>query len=68
VRRWLIENGFQGKDGQTVPHMSDEWINEISARYIELYEKVTGKKFVKANTENILSEVEAAINTALTKL
>jgi phosphoribosylaminoimidazole-succinocarboxamide synthase len=68
VRRWLIENGFQGKEGQTVPAMSDEWINEISARYIELYEKVTGKKFVKANTENILSEVETAINTALAKL
>jgi phosphoribosylaminoimidazole-succinocarboxamide synthase len=47
VRRWLIENGFQGKDGQTVPHMSTEWINEISERYIELYEKVAGEKFVK---------------------
>jgi phosphoribosylaminoimidazole-succinocarboxamide synthase len=68
VRRWLIENGFQGKEGQTVPNMSDEWINEISARYIELYEKVTGKKFVKAGPENILSEVEAAINSALNKL
>jgi len=46
VRRWLIENGFQGKEGQKVPHMSPEWIMEISARYIELFEKVTGKAFV----------------------
>lgn len=65
VRRWLIENGFQGKEGQTVPHMSEEWINEISARYIELYEKVTGKSFTKANYSNILSDVERAILGAL---
>lgn len=65
VRRWLIENGFQGKEGQTVPHMSDEWINEISARYIELYEKVTGNKFIKADYANILADVEAAILKAL---
>lgn len=68
VRRWLIENGFQGKTGQTVPNMSDEWVNQISARYIELYEKVTGKNFVKANYDNVLSDVEAAINKALEKL
>lgn len=68
VRRWLIENGFQGKEGQSVPHMSDEWITEISNRYIELYEKVTGKKFIKADTSNILNEVELAINKALEKL
>ncbi|MGZ4095363.1 MAG: phosphoribosylaminoimidazolesuccinocarboxamide synthase [Bacteroidia bacterium] len=65
VRRWLIENGFQGKEGQTIPHMSDEWVNEISNRYIELYEKVTGKKFIKANSENLLAEVETSINKAL---
>ncbi len=45
VREWLIENNFMGKDGQTVPEMSDEWIDTISKRYIELYEKVIGKKF-----------------------
>lgn len=45
VREWLIENNFMGKQGQTVPEMSDEWINTISNRYIELYEKVIGKKF-----------------------
>jgi phosphoribosylaminoimidazole-succinocarboxamide synthase len=65
VRRWLIENGFQGKEGQSIPHMSDEWIAEISNRYIELYEKVTGKKFVKADHDNILAEVENSIIKAL---
>lgn len=45
VREWLIENGFMGKEGQTVPEMSDEWVLTISNRYIELYEKVTGKSF-----------------------
>jgi len=68
VRRWLIENGFQGKEGQSIPGMSDEWVNEISNRYIELYEKVTGKKFIKANSENLLAEVEASINKALEKI
>jgi len=67
VRRWLIENGFQGKDGQTVPPMSADWINEISARYIELYEKVTGKSFIKSNYENIQKDVEDAILKALKK-
>lgn len=47
VREWLIQNGFMGKEGQTVPEMSDEWINTISERYIELYEKVTGTTFHK---------------------
>jgi phosphoribosylaminoimidazole-succinocarboxamide synthase len=47
VRKWLIENGFQGKEGQMIPVMSDAWIQEISERYIELYEKVSGNKFIK---------------------
>lgn len=47
VREWLMDNGFQGKDGQQVPEMTDEVVNNISARYIELYEQVTGEKFVK---------------------
>jgi len=67
VRRWLIENGFQGKEGQSIPAMSDEWINEISTRYIELYEKVTGKKFIKSNYDTILKDVEEAIVKALKK-
>ena len=53
VREWLIENGFQGKAGQTIPAMSDEFVWEISNRYIELYERITGTVFVKADTANI---------------
>lgn len=49
VREWLIENNFMGKDGQTVPEMSDEWVQTISNRYIELYEKIIGEKFVPVN-------------------
>ena len=67
VRRWLIENGFQGKEGQSVPPMSESWINEISARYIELFEKVTGRAFVKSNYDNILADVEGAILRELKK-
>ena len=58
VRRWLIENGFQGKEGQVIPHMSDEKINEISERYIELYENITGKHFEKADTDRIMERIE----------
>jgi len=65
VRRWLIENGFQGKEGQHVPEMSDEWLNEISARYIELYEKLTGQAFVKVDYTQIHGDVEAAVLGAL---
>lgn len=65
VRRWLIENGFQGKEGQSVPEMSDVWINEISERYIELYEKVTGDKFVKHPAGDIAARVENNILDAL---
>ncbi|MBA3681741.1 MAG: phosphoribosylaminoimidazolesuccinocarboxamide synthase [Bacteroidetes bacterium] len=68
VRRWLIENGFQGKEGQTIPAMSDEWLTEISSRYIELYEKVTGKSFVKSNYDNMLADIENSIKNELKKL
>ena len=68
VRRWLIENGFQGKEGQTVPAMSDEWINEISSRYIELYEKVTGEKFEKHDALNFNTEIEQKVSEFLAKL
>ena len=54
VREWLIQNEFMGKEGQTVPEMTDEWIDTISKRYIELYEKVTGMAFVP----EILSDEE----------
>lgn len=65
VRRWLIENGFQGKEGQQIPHMSKEWVEQISERYIELFEKVTGQKFIKGSYENIEEEIATAVDTAL---
>lgn len=65
VRQWLIENGFQGLAGQKIPEMSDEKIEEISNRYIELYENITGKTFVKANNEAILERIERNVNEFL---
>lgn len=65
VREWLIANGFQGKEGQSVPEMTDEWVNQISERYIELFEQVTGKKFIKDESEDILARVEANVNNYL---
>lgn len=61
VREWLMENGFQGKSGQQIPEMTDEVVNNISMRYIELYESVTGEKFVKAEQEHILERIEENI-------
>jgi phosphoribosylaminoimidazole-succinocarboxamide synthase len=58
-------NGFQGKDGQKIPEMTDEIISSISERYIELYEKIVGEKFVKADMSNILARVENNINDFL---
>lgn len=63
VRQWLIKNGFQGLEGQQMPLMPDEFVNEVSQRYIELYEHITGGKFIPADTSNIRSRVEA--NTGL---
>ncbi len=65
VREWLIANGFQGKEGQVVPEMTESWVNEISERYIELFEKVTGNSFVKHNNQNLVTEIETAINKYL---
>lgn len=53
VRKWLMDNGFQGKDGQTVPEMTEEYCNSVSERYIELYEKIVGEKFEKAVTNDV---------------
>ncbi len=58
VRQWLISKGFQGLEGQQVPVMTDEKINEISNRYIELYENITGETFVKSNVSNIAERIE----------
>ncbi|MAD58891.1 MAG: phosphoribosylaminoimidazolesuccinocarboxamide synthase [Flammeovirgaceae bacterium] len=65
VREWLIANGFQGKEGQVIPEMNDERVNLISQRYIELYENITGEKFIKRNTENMMKDIESNINIAL---
>jgi phosphoribosylaminoimidazole-succinocarboxamide synthase len=65
LRQWLIANGFQGKEGQQVPDMNDEFIQSVSDRYIELFENITGKKFAKANDENILNRIEANVKKAL---
>ncbi|MGO3184477.1 MAG: phosphoribosylaminoimidazolesuccinocarboxamide synthase [Aequorivita sp.] len=61
VRQWLIENGFQGLEGQTVPEMSDDYIKIVSERYIELYENITGEKFIKADVENIQDRIESNV-------
>ncbi len=58
VRQWLIENGFQGLEGQKVPEMSDEYIKTVSDRYIELYENITGETFIKADVSNIQNRIE----------
>ena len=67
VRQWLIANGFQGKEGQSVPEMTDEIVESISDRYIELYENITGEKFIKAETGAIESRIEKSILAYLTK-
>jgi|TARA_B110000263_G_scaffold58810_1_gene50311 phosphoribosylaminoimidazole-succinocarboxamide synthase len=61
VRQWLIENGFQGKDGQSIPEMSDDYCNEVSERYIELFELITGDKFIKEDVSNVIVRVEKNI-------
>lgn len=69
VREWLMANGFQGQEGQQVPEMTPEIVNSISERYIELYEKVTGKKFEKADeSDDILKRIEKNIADCLEKL
>lgn len=65
VRQWLIQNGFQGKEGQQIPEMSDEKILEISNRYIELYEQITGVTFVKGDTSNVLIRIENNVTSFL---
>ena len=66
VRRWLIENGFQGKEGQQIPEMTDEYIATVSERYIELYENIMGEKFVKADISDINSRIEKNVLEYLT--
>ena len=68
VRRWLIENGFQGKQGQVIPEMSDQKIREISDRYIELYENITGKTFEKSDTSDLEQRIQINVAEYLSKL
>lgn len=68
VREWLMENGFQGKEGQTIPEMTPEVVANITNRYIELYEHITGTKFEKADCTNILERIEKNVNECLASL
>ena len=65
VREWLMENNFQGKEGQNIPEMTNNIVKSISERYIELYENIIGEKFIKRNTENMLNDIESNIKIAL---
>lgn len=67
VREWLIANGFQGKTGQTVPTMSDEWVDQISGRYVELYETVTGQSFQPDPAADPLARIDANVRRALAR-
>jgi len=65
VRQWLIANGFQGKEGQTIPEMSEEFVTSVSDRYIELFENITGDKFKKSDASKIQQRIEIAVNEFL---
>ena len=67
VREWLMDNGFQGKEGQQVPEMTTAIVNDITNRYIELYEGITGETFVKAETDDLAARIEKNVNAYLRK-
>ena len=67
VRQWLISNGFQGLEGQSVPEMSDEYIESVSNRYIELYENITGDTFVKADVSNLQERILTNVKAYMSK-
>ena len=67
VRQWLISNGFQGLEGQSVPEMSDDYIESVSNRYIELYENITGEQFVKSDISNLQERILENVTTYLSK-
>ncbi|MBI9036568.1 MAG: phosphoribosylaminoimidazolesuccinocarboxamide synthase [Bacteroidales bacterium] len=67
VREWLMENGFQGKEGQEIPEMPDDFVNKVSDRYIELFEKITGEKFQKSDISNVSERVEKNISDFIEK-
>lgn len=68
VREWLIDNGFQGKEGQKIPEMTSEIISKISERYIELYENILGEKFIKSNSKDIKKRIEKNLNNWLERI
>ncbi len=68
VRQWLIENGFQGQEGQQVPEMTDEYVHQVSERYIELYENITGEPFQRSDIGNLAQRIERNVTECLTKL
>ncbi len=68
VREWLMDKGFQGEEGQQVPEMPDEFVSQVSERYIELYESITGDKFVKADTNEVIKRIEKNVTEKLSKL
>ena len=65
VRQWLIENGFQGKEGQRIPEMNESFVNQVSERYIELFEKITGDTFQKAEASDVATRIEKNVTTYL---
>ena len=65
VRKWLMDNGFQGQEGQEIPEMTDEYCRSVSDRYIELYEKIVGEKFNKADAENLIERIEVNVTKYL---
>ena len=68
VRQWLIENGFMGKAGQQVPEMTDEYCDSVSARYMELYEHITGENFVKTDDQDLAARIDANVKACLAEL
>ncbi|MBN2274120.1 MAG: phosphoribosylaminoimidazolesuccinocarboxamide synthase [Bacteroidales bacterium] len=68
LREWLIEHNFQGKEGQVLPEMPDEFVQQVSERYIELYESITGEKFVRADISNVAERIETNITKYLKEL
>jgi phosphoribosylaminoimidazole-succinocarboxamide synthase len=67
VRKWLMENGFQGHAGQKVPEMTPAYCQSVSERYIELYEKITGEKFIPADNSHVSERIEARVQDYLKK-
>jgi phosphoribosylaminoimidazole-succinocarboxamide synthase len=68
VRQWLIENGFQGKDGQKVPDMSQDFVTQVSERYIELYENIVGEKFEKSDITDVIARIEKNVTGYIAKM